>query len=394
MRVRVFEMRLLAAGLTALWAATSLLVLVAYRPGGPIDLLVGVVMLVPAGIAAVGIAWPPVAQGSLLFRVIGALAVGTGLLLLPSLASLWRQIADRGLQTLVPSAEAGYPWALAILGTSLFSALGLARRVLGPRARRRARLTTALAAGVGVGLLTATLLASVAVANDLALAGKSTGSSQFGPTDPTKLPPTCDGPITAGGTARLALSLTGSIDGRSMGGARVRGARSGLDFSWTSEVATVEALGLGGAASLGGRGWIREPGTSWDQVSASAVDDESLDLAVLDEALNTAARAAAEEIGFAYVEGAGARHCRVAIDGDTFRRAFPQVRWLAGDADLHRWRGELDYWIFTDDQLGRVDAWIEGEGFTLQPGAIQGRLEAILTATDRGSQISIVAPGP
>src|SRR5665647_832086 len=123
-------MRLLAAGLTALWAATSLLVLVAYRPGGPADLLVGGALLLPVGIAAMALAWPPAAHGPQAFPLIGALAVGTGLILIPSLASLWRQIADRGLQTLLPSLEAGYPWALAILGTSLFSALGEARRVV------------------------------------------------------------------------------------------------------------------------------------------------------------------------------------------------------------------------------------------------------------------------
>ena len=50
--------------------------------------------------------------------------------------------------------------------------------------------------------------------------------------------------------------------------------------------------------------------------------------------------------------------------------------------------------IFTDDQLGQADAWIEGEGFTLEPGAIQSRLEATLTATERGSAITIVPPAP
>jgi hypothetical protein len=387
-------MRLLAAGLTALWAAAGLLVLVAYRPGGPADLLVGVAMLLPVGIAAMALAWPPAAHGPQSFRLIGALAVGTGLILLPSLASLWRQIADRGLQTLLPSLEAGYPWALAILGTSLFAALGLARRVMGPGAPRGRRLTAALVAGLGIGLITATLVTSVAVANDLALAGRPAGSSQFGPTDPTLLPPTCDAPITAGGSARLELALSGSIDRRPIGGARVRGTRAGLDFAWTSEVASVQALGLGGAALLATQGWLREPGGSWRRVPGTTVEGESLDLAVLREALDSDARAAAEELGMAYVEGARARRCRVAIDGDTFRRAFPQVRWLAGDADLHRWRGELEYWIFADAQLGRADAWIEGEGFTLRAGAIRGRLEASLTATERGSPITIVAPAP
>ncbi len=392
MRARVFEMRLLAASLTALWAATSLLVLAAYRPGGPADLLVGVALLVPVGIASAAVVWPPAAHGAQSFRLIGGLAVGTGLVLLPSLASLWRQIADAGLQTLVPSLEAGYPWVLAILGTSLFAALGVARRVFGPGAPRRPRLAASLGAGLGTALFTASLLASVAVGNNLALAGKPAGSSQFGPTDPSLLPPTCDALITAGSSARLSLTLSGSIDLRPIGGARVRGARAGLDFSWTSEVATVRALGLGGAALVATQGWLREPGGSWGSVPGSAVEDESIDLAVLREALDTEARAAAEEIGIAYVEGARARHCRLAIDGDTFRRAFPQVRWLAGDADLHRWRGELEYWIFTDGQLGRADAWIEGEGFTLQAGAIRGRLDASMIATERGSSITIVAP--
>jgi hypothetical protein len=393
-RVRVFEMRLLAAVLTALWVATSVLVLVAYRPGGPADLLVGVALLLPVGIAATAVAWPPAAHGPQAFRLISALAVGTGLLLLPSLASLWRQIADRGLQTLVPSPEAGYPWVLAIVGTSLFAALGLARRVLGPGAPRGRRLAAALGAGLGTALVTSTLLASVAIANDLALAGKPAGSSQFGPTDPTRLPPSCDAPLAVGTTARLSLTLGGSIDGRSMGGARIRGARSGDDFSWTSEVASVQVLGLGGAARLETQGWLREPGSPWRRVPGTSVAGDSLDLAVLPEALGSEARAAAEEMGFTFVEGAGARHCRVAIAGDTFRRAFPQVRWLTGDADLHRWRGELDYWIFSDGQLGRVDAWIEGEGFTLQPDAVQGRLEAILTATERGAPVTIGAPAP
>src|SRR5450759_4560700 len=89
-------MRLLAAGLTALWAATSLLVLVAYRPGGPADLLEGVGLMLTVGIAAMALAGPPAAHGPQAFRLIAALAMGTGLILLPSLASLWRQIAERG----------------------------------------------------------------------------------------------------------------------------------------------------------------------------------------------------------------------------------------------------------------------------------------------------------
>ncbi len=387
-------MRLLAVGLTALWAATCLIVLVGYRPGGPADLLVGVALLLPAGVAATAVVWPPAAHGPRTFRIIAALAVGTGLILVPSLASLWRQLADRGLQTLLPSPEAAYPWAIAIVGTSLFTGLGLARRVLGPSPRRETRLAAALGTGLGISLIAATLVASVAVANDLALAGKPAASSRFGPTHSTRLPPTCDAPIAVGSSANLEMVLSGTIDGRSIGGARVGGVRAGASFSWTSEVASVRELGLGGAALVGAQGWLREPGGGWNRAPATAVEGESLDAAVLREGLDTDARAAAEDLGISYVEGAEARHCRVAIDGSTFRLAFPQVRWLAGDTDLHRWRGELDYWVFTDDQLGVADAWIAGEGFELQPGAVQARLEADLTATDRGSSITVVPPAP
>src|SRR5207244_4325268 len=42
MRVRSFELRLIGAALTVLWTLAAGLVLLGYRPGGPIDLAVGV----------------------------------------------------------------------------------------------------------------------------------------------------------------------------------------------------------------------------------------------------------------------------------------------------------------------------------------------------------------
>ena len=44
------------------------------------------------------------------------------------------------------------------------------------------------------------------------------------------------------------------------------------------------------------------------------------------------------------------------MDGITFESAFPEVRWLVGPTDVHRWRGELDYWVFLDGQVGQVIA--------------------------------------
>ena len=343
-------MRLLAAGLTALWAATSLLVLVGYRPGGPADLLVGVALLVPVGISAVALRWPPAPRGQMTYRIIASLAVGTGLILLPSLAGVWRQITDRGLQTLLPSPEAGYPWALAILGTSLFAALGPTRLLLAPGARRRTRLAASLGAGLAVALVTSTLVASVAVGNNRALAGRPAQASRFGPTDPKELPPRCDAAIAVGSTAQLEMVLSGTIDGRSIGGALVRGARAGADFSWTSEVASVEALGLGGAALVGTQGWLREPGGSWQRVPGTQVEGESLDVAVLGDGLDTTARAAAEDLGFDYLEGARfaplpprdrRRHVPTSLPAGPLaggRRRPAPLAWRARLLDLRRCR--------------------------------------------------------
>jgi len=46
-RVRLFELRLLAVALTVLWAAGGGIVLIGYRPGGPWDLLVGMTAALP-----------------------------------------------------------------------------------------------------------------------------------------------------------------------------------------------------------------------------------------------------------------------------------------------------------------------------------------------------------
>jgi len=105
-------------------------------------------------------------------------------------------------------------------------------------------------------------------------------------------------------------------------------------------------------------------------------------------------RATAEDRGVEVIEGARARRCRVAVDGDTFVAAVPQVRWLVGDADLHRWRGQLDYWVFLDGQLGRVAGSVNGNAAEIKPGALQGTIELRLAATDRDRDLVIQPPRP
>ena len=140
-RVRTIELRILGVVLAALWIAAFVLVLLGYRPGGPIDLAVGLVALGPdrsSPAAAVALAAGRARATGHSRRSPGS-ALGAILLLVPSLAGLVTQLTGRGPQTLLPSVEAAYPWLLALVGTGLFAGLGLARRRLGETALRRRR---------------------------------------------------------------------------------------------------------------------------------------------------------------------------------------------------------------------------------------------------------------
>ena len=393
MRVRLLELRLIAVGLAALWAVAAVLLLGGYRPGGPADLLVGLASLAPLGVAIIAVAWPPAARGRLAFRAIAALGVTTVIILLPSLAGLVAQLLGQGLQTLLPSLEAAYPWGLAILGTSLFAGLGIARRMRGAESGRPGRLGAAVAVGLGLAVLSGAVVAGAAIANELALRDQPAIASRYGPTDPDLVPPDCNEPFRVGPTAIVTMTLEGRLDNGSLGLAAVRGARRGTDYRWLAEVTTVRAVGLAGAAALDDRAWVRETGTRWSPVGPELAARQALDLAVLQAALTVPDRTAAEELGLSYVEGARARRCRVAVDGTVFRAAFPQVRWLVGTTDLADWRGELDVWVFADGQVGRVEGRLGGPGFDLEEEAIRADVSVVLDATYRGQPINLAPPG-
>ena len=356
------------------------------------DLLVGLAALVPLGVALAAVAWPPAARGGQAFRLIAGLGVASVVVLLPTLGALARQLLQQGLQTLLPSPEAAYPWALAILGTSLFAGLGLARRIRGPRSGRGGRLWVAASLGLVLAGASAGALAGATIANEVALRDRPAAASRFGPTDPDLVPPPCDGTLAAGPTARLAMELGGSVDGGSLGIARLRGTRVGRDFRWLAEVTTTRAVGFAGAAAIGARGWIRETATRWLEIPPDISRLQAVDMIVVNLMQDPELRSAAEDLGTVYVEGARARHCRIATDGATFRVAFPQVRWLVGDADLDDWRGSVDLWVFGDGQLGRADGHLDGPGFAIEPEAIRGRLSVTLTATERGREMNVLPP--
>lgn len=382
----------MAATLTALWFLGALYVVLGYRPGGPIDGLVGAAAALPMVIALAAVFWPPVARSDRAFAGIVWLGLGAGLLLVPSIGEVLNQLLARGPQTLLPSLETAYPWLLALIATSVFAGLGIARRLLGETSLRRARLVLGGSIGIALAVASGTLFAGAAIANDLALQDQPALSSRFGPTAGDAEPPACDGGLTAGTTASLDLRLSADVDGRPVGAVSLAGQRSGVDVRWTADVASGIALGRYGVARVGTRAWSARPGSGWLVADPSSADDALVDVQALTTALSPGIRTTAENHGVEFVEGARARHCRTAVDGPTFLLAVPQARWLVGDDTLRRWRGQLDYWVFTDGELGRVSGSVSGPADSLQADGIQGTIRIELDATDRDVSRSIAPP--
>ena len=392
-RVRVIELRILGAVLAALWLTTFALILLGYRPGGPVDVLVGLAAIGPIAVAVAAVVWPPVARSPRAFVLMAWLALLPILLLVPSIAGLVTQLEGRGPQTLLPSAEAAYPWGLALLGTGVFAGLGVARRRLGDRSARRRRLAAGIALGIAATLLAGTAFAAAAVYNELSLGDRPAISSRFGPTDPTLEPPSCDGPIALGATANIALRVDGSVDGVPTGQLDVSGERAGMDIRWDGYVSSSVAFGRTGFARVDATAWDLLPNYGWVAQSLAKSQGYDMDRQLLLEALTPGQRSVVEDAGLAYLEGARARHCRVALDGTTLRRALPEVALLVGQSDLSRWRGELDYWVFADGQIGQADGFANGPGLGLASDALTAELRFRLIAIDRGNPVAIRLPG-
>ncbi len=392
MRTRTIELRFTAAVLTVLWGLGALYILLGYRPGGPIDIVVGLVAGAPTAVGAAALAWPPLVRGDRTFVGVMSLGIGAILLLIPATGSVLNQVVNGGAETLLPSFEVAYPWLLALLATSVFAGLGIARRTLGSRSSRRARLGRGLAIGIGATVVIGSTFAGVAVANDLALRDRPAASSPFGPTDPNRQPPECSGTIAAGASALLSVQMTANVDGHPIGQVQLSGERSGTDVRWIADVATDRALGRFGAARIGDRAWLQSTGGPWVSASPGALAGDGIDSQVVAAALTSDLRAASEDRGLEFIEGARARHCRIEIDGPTFLAAFPEVSWFVGGDTLEPWRGQLDYWIFTDGEIGQVQAAISGEAAPLGREGILGAIAVSLDATERDGFHSIVAP--
>jgi hypothetical protein len=378
--------------LAALWLAAFGLVLVGYRPGGPVDILVGIAAIGPVLVAGAAILWPPVARGDRAFAGIAWLALASMLLLVPSLAGLVTQLAGRGPQTLLPSLEAAYPWLLALTATGLFAGLGVARRRLGGASLRRARLVLGSVVAAAMVLLSGAAFATAAIVNELALGERPAIASRFGPTDPTLEPPACTDLVLAGSTARLELRMDGSIDNRYTGQVVLQGIRNGADVAWTGFAATRLTLGQQGLVRLGERVWVLSPGRSWTAADTDRGAGYDIDRQVVEVTLSPAEANAPEDHGLAFVDGARARHCRIPIDGVMLRRILPQVELLVGATDISRWRGDLDFWVFADGQLGQVDGRVSGLAEGLGNDSLQAGVRFRMLSFDRGLPITVLPP--
>jgi hypothetical protein len=393
-RVREFELRLLAVALTILWAAGGGLVLLAYRPGGPVDVLVGVAASLPLIVSVASIVWPPLVRSDRGAAGVFWLGLAAGLLLLPSIASVGSQIVAGGSEPLLPSLEVIYPWALALLATSLFAGLGVSRQFISEVGFGRRRLIGSVVFALVATSLIGGVFAGVSLADDSALRDRPAAHSRFGPTDPNLTPPDCRASLVPPGSAQLEVDFSANVDGRAVGTITLSGTRSQADISWTAQVVKADLFGQIGAVRIGSAGWTLQPAGRWVLVAPQQIDGQMLDLTVLQGALSSDNRATAEDHGLEYVEGARARHCRVAVDGGTYQASFPQVKWLVGPADLATWRGELDFWIFGDGEVGMVSGTINGTAQDILPHGLLATAWVKLTATDRNANVLISPPAP
>ncbi len=392
MRVRQFELRLLAVALTVLWAAGGGIVLIAYRPGGPVDMLVGIAASLPLVVSVAAIVWPPLVRSDRGSAGVFWLGLLAGLLLVPSIAGVAGQVLQGGTEPLLPSLEIVYPWALALVATSLFAGLGISRQLIPEVGVGRRRLAASIAFSVVATSVIGGVFAGVSQADDAALRDKPAAESRFGPTTVLVAPAECDRALATARTAQLDLDLWGDVDTRAIGTVNLTGSRSGADVSWTAQVVRSDLFGQYGAARVGSSAWTQSPGSGWAVAAPTAIDGETLDLDVMAGALSLDNRATAEDRGLEYVEGARARHCRVAVDGQTFADSFPQVTWLVGTANLATWRGQLDFWVFGDGEVGMISGSVNGDAQGILPHGLLATVKVRMTATDRDEPVTISPP--
>ncbi len=405
-------MRSLAATLVVLWAAIAIAIATAYRPGGPLDVVVALACFIPVFVADAGFVWP-VTGLSRRHRVVMVWVWIAALLFgIPILYGVVSTLVTDGPQSLVPSFEEGYAAALALIAMAFFSVVGLVHRRRAVTPLERKATWAAIGLAVLLTLVVGLAFVFVAVVNDQSLRRAEVSASRFGPTDPDIEPPFCDEPIALGPAATIFVEATSSLDNEVRGRARMDGQRNGLDESWGESWDGPDGSGQLAYRRVDGRAWLnptsddpRSPGTTWQQTVPNPFDLLGRRALTMDGPPHAVANVprgsiVAEDLGLVIIEGARARHCRTFIDGNTALDTFLPLRWLlydgsqAADNAIGRWRGELDWWVFADGQLGMASAEVSGSRAETDWDAegVRVVLQARLEATDREGDVQVAIP--
>ena len=247
-------MRLLALGLTALWAATALAVAAAYRPGGPLDIVVIAICFAPAAVSLAGVRWPAEARAQRDRLALGWLWIGALLLGIPVLYGVASSLTAEG-QSLAPSVEAAYSAGLALLAMSLSSVLGFVHARL--RALVFERQASLIAGGIAV-VLTAVvgaLFGLVVLINETTLVQEEQAGSRFGPVGVGLVPPECDTEQLLGPNAAVTISARSILDDDPRGSALLEGSRRGRDEAWSGTWSGPDGDGQSSYLRLGDQAW-------------------------------------------------------------------------------------------------------------------------------------------
>jgi hypothetical protein len=403
---------MLGGTVTALWTALAIVVLVAYRPGGPLDLVVGALAFLPAIVASLAVAWPPVARSWRRAVTLAWIGIVTALLVAPLIGLVVTQlVTNASSKTLLPSPEVAYAAFVAAALSSSFAALGVvaARDERGDPAAegtalsQRPSLFAALALAGTLTALMTVLFGATALFNELAIREVPAPFSRYGPTDASVAPPLCDAPIATGPGATLEVSASALIDRETVGGATLVGERAGSDEIWTGSADGPSGPVVTGYTRVGDDAWLLSRGrwvpTEPDPFGMRGSDQLTVDGPVAVTAVGLREPPVAEDLGLELIEGAHARHCRTAIDGPTALATFVPLRWLAGGgavlarAPLEAWRGTMEWWVFGDGELGQASLTLDGyPGDAWQSSGLQGELQVRMTALDRTAPHHVAPP--
>jgi hypothetical protein len=396
---RSVALRSLAALLLLLWVVLGIAILVAYRPGGPADLVVGAVALFPSAVVTAGLVWPPTDIDPRVRAVAICLGLASALLSAPLVLLVIDALAAGGRQTLLPSLEVAYAAVLAFGSTCAFTALGIARRLVPDAAKLTSRLLTAAGIGGGLTMLGTVAFGGVAIANEQQLREQPAPVSVWGPTDASLVPPACHETAWLGAEANVTIEAAASIDRVPVAQATVRGVRSGTSERWSGVLEgqfgegelSYDTADDGVRWSVDGAPPEARPTGFLEMLGTNQLSLDGPILAAVSP-LEGQPGTVAEDLGFDLFDGATARHCRRAINGPTALNAVLALRWITGqglEEDSHalpEWRGEIDWWVFGDGQMGRAIVTVSGyPGEAFPATGVSAMLQAELSATHRGS---------